>query len=77
MTRENATFADRFQAFPFEVTKEQFPVSTTAMYGLRGRTFFLALYAHAHLDTSVAVVCLSAFHSRVYPESSQNLYITR
>src|SRR5260370_25714853 len=36
MTRENATCSDRFQVFPFKPTNEQFCVSMTAVYGLRG-----------------------------------------
>lgn len=36
MTMENTTFAERFQAFLFDATKEQFHVSVVAMYGLRG-----------------------------------------
>jgi hypothetical protein len=33
---ENTTFADCFQAFPFNVTNEQFHVNIVVMYGLRG-----------------------------------------
>src|SRR6266852_4832811 len=35
MTREDATCADHFQVFSSKVTKEQFCVSMTTVYGLR------------------------------------------
>jgi hypothetical protein len=59
-TGEGITGADRFQAFPFKVTKEQSRVSVTAMYGLQGSDVFLYVLICACASRYLCYYCLSS-----------------